>query len=214
VAEALLADGVYRNQFETGLSSGSVSAFAGGARDTWESSLFGGAYHTEGVGSSERPKYGALELVRHPDGPIPRFGSCYLVLRQSVSTRTSFTFMGSEDARATERLGIMGHMHGVMGALLTEIEQGAMATPSWPPFRTPTLGISHLSVARFLNVLNDLREQRRHPADGEAESRAVCHADRFGPVVDFGNCCDAHILRRAARHDPRCQPLASSNNRP
>jgi hypothetical protein len=55
-----------------------------------------------------------------------------------------------------------------MGALLTEIEQGAMATPSWPPFRTPILGISHLSVAGFLNVLNDLREQRRHPADGEA----------------------------------------------
>ena len=29
-AEALLEDGVYRNQFETGLSSGSLSAFAGG----------------------------------------------------------------------------------------------------------------------------------------------------------------------------------------
>jgi hypothetical protein len=39
VAEALLNEGVYRNQFETGLSSGSVSAFPGGARDTWENTL-------------------------------------------------------------------------------------------------------------------------------------------------------------------------------
>ena len=82
VAEALLEDGVYRNQFETGLSSGSVSAFPGGERDTWERRLFGGAYHAAGVTNSDRPKYGALELVRYPDGPIPRFGSCYFVLRQ------------------------------------------------------------------------------------------------------------------------------------
>jgi uncharacterized protein DUF3626 len=58
VAQALLAEGMYRNQFETGLSSGSVSAFSGGGRDTWESTLFGGAYHREGVTGSERPKYG------------------------------------------------------------------------------------------------------------------------------------------------------------
>jgi hypothetical protein len=89
VAEALLEEGVYRNQFETGLSSGIVSAFPGGARDAWESTLFGGAYHAKGITGSERPKYGALELVRYPDGPIPRFGSCYFVLRASASMRTS-----------------------------------------------------------------------------------------------------------------------------
>ena len=49
VAEALLKEGVYRNQFETGLSTGGLSAFPGGARDSWERSLFGGAYHEEGV---------------------------------------------------------------------------------------------------------------------------------------------------------------------
>jgi hypothetical protein len=43
VAEALLEDGRYRSQFETGLSSG-LTAFAGGARDRWEETLFGGAY--------------------------------------------------------------------------------------------------------------------------------------------------------------------------
>ena len=41
VAERLLSEGVYRNQFETGLSSGSPTAFPGGERDIWERTLFG-----------------------------------------------------------------------------------------------------------------------------------------------------------------------------
>ena len=57
VAEALFSEGVYRNQFETGLSSGGLSAFRGGARDAWEMTLFGGAYHRHVVPASERPKY-------------------------------------------------------------------------------------------------------------------------------------------------------------
>ena len=39
VAESLLEDGCYRNQFETGLSSGSRTAFPGGDRDQWEKEL-------------------------------------------------------------------------------------------------------------------------------------------------------------------------------
>lgn len=89
-----LLEGVYRNQFETGLSSGSPTAFPGGERDEWERTLIGGAYHSEGVPVPERPKYGSLELVRFPNGPAPRFGSCYFVLR-GVGPRTSITFMGS-----------------------------------------------------------------------------------------------------------------------
>jgi len=45
VAEGLLRDGCYRSQFETGLTNASPTAFPGGARDTWERQLFGGAYH-------------------------------------------------------------------------------------------------------------------------------------------------------------------------
>jgi hypothetical protein len=81
VVELLLEGAEYRSQFETGLSSGSLTAFPGGARDTWEETLFGGAYHGLGGSLSDRPKYGALELIRYPDGPWPRFGSCYFVLR-------------------------------------------------------------------------------------------------------------------------------------
>ena len=36
VADALLEDGVYRNQFDTGLSTGGLLPFVGSARDRWE----------------------------------------------------------------------------------------------------------------------------------------------------------------------------------
>jgi len=168
VAEALLEGGVYRNQFETGLSSGSVSAFPGGERDAWENSLFGGAYHADGVTNPERPKYGALELVHYPDGPIPRFGSCYFVLCQSVTERTSFTFMGSEDPRVIERVGTIGRMDSVMAALLAEIEQGGVVCPPWPPYRAPTLGVVKLTIHRLLHILHELAQPRKDPATGKA----------------------------------------------
>jgi hypothetical protein len=180
VAESLLREGVYRNQFETGLSSGSPTAFPGGERDTWERGLFGAAYHGEGVLASERPKYGSLELVRFPDGPAPRFGSCYFVLG-GVNARTSITFMGSEDPRAAERTGTLEMPHGVMAALLAEIENGGMATPAWPPFRTPTLGVPGITAGRFCDLLKGLHETRPNPAFGEA-----------GRVLDTGVEAQVH----------------------
>jgi hypothetical protein len=134
----------------------------------WERELFGGAYHAEGATDSDRPKYGALELVRHPDGPIPRFGSCYFVLRPNISGRTSFTFAGSEDPRATERLGTIDRMDHVMAALFAEIEGGGLATPPWPPYRAPTLGVPNLTVARILELLKALAQPRLDPAEQTA----------------------------------------------
>lgn len=57
VAQALFADGLYRNQFETRLSSGGLSAFPGGARDKWERTLFGGTYQRDW-----RPSFGATQV--------------------------------------------------------------------------------------------------------------------------------------------------------
>ncbi|MEQ1759278.1 MAG: DUF3626 domain-containing protein [Vicinamibacterales bacterium] len=165
VAQALLADGQYRSQFETGLSSGSPTAFPGGERDAWEKVLFGGAYHDDDCSPGERPKYGALELIRFPDGPSPRFGSCYLVLRPEVSQRASFTFAGSEQPDATDRLGTIGAMDGVMAPLLEEIARGEGARVPWPPFLAPTLGVAGLTIAGFLARLrDDLPLPRPNPA--------------------------------------------------
>ncbi|MGG4128762.1 DUF3626 domain-containing protein [Paenibacillus illinoisensis] len=95
VAEGLLEQGIYKSQFETFLSNGSVSAFSGGERDVWENKMFGGAYQLNGSTNSERPKYGALHVMLHPDGPAPRFGSCYFLLSPKVSRRSTYTYLDS-----------------------------------------------------------------------------------------------------------------------
>lgn len=95
VAEGLLEQGVYKSQFETLLSNGSVTAYPGGARDRWEERMFGGAYQLSETTAKERPKYGALDLMHHADGPAPRFGSCYFLLAPAVSRRCTYTYLDS-----------------------------------------------------------------------------------------------------------------------
>jgi hypothetical protein len=157
VAEALLNDGQYRTQYETGLSSGSFTAFPGGARDTWEKTLFGGAYHGPDASMFDRPKYGALELIRFPDGAWPRFGSCYFVLREEVSWRTSFTYSGSEQPDAAKRMGTIDAMECVLSPLLAQVASGKGVNVPWPPFVVPTLGVDNLTVTGLLErVSTDL----------------------------------------------------------
>jgi hypothetical protein len=167
VAESLLKEGFYLNQFETGLSSGGRTAFPGGDRDKWENDLFKGAYHAPEVVAAERPKYGALALVPHPDGPTPRFGSCYLVLRQAVLQRCTFTFSGSEQDLAIERIGTIDKMVSVMAALLREVAGGQGTRIPWPPFVAPTLGIENLTIPRLLDVLcHELPLPSMDPSNG------------------------------------------------
>ncbi|WP_251061333.1 DUF3626 domain-containing protein [Streptomyces sp. ISL-100] len=107
VAESLAADGRYRSQYETGLSNGSRTAYPGGPRDEWEFHLFGGAYRT--ATGAERPKYGALNVLNHPDGAAPRFGSCYVRLRAEVHARATYchpdSHFGPEDVGTIDVFG-------------------------------------------------------------------------------------------------------------
>lgn len=93
VLRRLAADGVYRSQFETGSSSGSLSAHPGGRRWQWESRIFGNAY--DAVPSIERPKYGALNYRKRATGASPRFGSAHLRLRREVLQRCTFCYPDS-----------------------------------------------------------------------------------------------------------------------
>ena len=55
-----------------------------------------------------------------------------------------------------------------MAGLLTEIDEGGVATPEWPPFRAPTLGIPQLTIPQLLETLRKLPQPRKDPADEEA----------------------------------------------
>jgi hypothetical protein len=118
VAEALHTQGIYKGQFETLLSSGSVSAHPGGARDSWENRLYNGAYNLEGSENHHRPKYGALNVMCHQDGPAPRFGSCYFVLKPEVSSRCTFTYLDSH--QDPKEKGTLAEFDDILAALLSE----------------------------------------------------------------------------------------------
>jgi hypothetical protein len=155
VAEALLEGGIYKSQFETQLSSGSVSAFPGGDRDVWEEKLFGGAYQMAGSSNNHRPKYGALDLMRHPDGPSPRFGSCYFLLRPEVSQRCTFTYLDSHED--PKEKGTFDEFDDILAALLSEAF-----------FREFAIGEKNLSVPRLVNhLLHDLEKPLIDPTSRE-----------------------------------------------
>jgi hypothetical protein len=136
----LQRDGRYRSQFETRISNGGLTAIPGGDRDRWEAELFGEAFQRPGGLMAERPKYGALDLARHADGPAPRFGSCYLRLRPEVLNRSTLlcgdTFLQRGDA------GTIDAPLPVLAGLLE-----AVATDGW------RLGHERLDVDALVGLL-------------------------------------------------------------
>lgn len=102
-------EGIYRSQFETGISNGGLTAVPGGDRWNWEKRIFGGAYDTAPV--AERPKYGALNHRHRSIGAAPRFGSAYLRLSTDVLPRTTFSFPDSvlepHDFATAERFDLL-----------------------------------------------------------------------------------------------------------
>ena len=142
VAAALLESGLYKSQFETMLSNGSVSAHPGGERDLWERRLFGGAYNREGSTNAHRPKYGSLNLFPHPDGPSPRFGSCYFLLKPEVTARCTFTYTDSH--QDPKEKGTLEEFDDILAALMTDIFLYDSA-----------LGESEITVPRLFRHLAD-----------------------------------------------------------
>lgn len=110
VLTALAADGVYRSQFVTGTSNGSLTAHVGGDRWRWESAIFAGAY--DGAPPHLRPVYGALDHERDPFGAAPRFGSSYLRLTAETCRRATFCYPDSSDGPVAfgtaDRMSLVG----------------------------------------------------------------------------------------------------------
>ena len=89
VLENLMKQGRYHGQFCTGTTNGGKTAYIGGSRFLWEQRLFRGAYPDNVL---DRPKYGALNILRYLDGASVRFGSCYFVMKKEIVDRCTFSY--------------------------------------------------------------------------------------------------------------------------
>jgi len=160
VVEELLAEGRYRNQFETGISNGSRTAYRGGDRDRWEEALFGGAYQEAGVPAEQRPKYGGLNVMGHADGASPRFGSCHFVLRPHVADACTFTWGDSH--QGPEHVGTSDVFEPILAAMLASAET-----------QSETLGVSGLSVPQLIRLLASFERDSGPAPAGGALGRAL-----------------------------------------
>ncbi|MED3444325.1 hypothetical protein CON34_06660 [Bacillus thuringiensis] len=204
VAEALFEQGVYKSQFETLLSNGSVSAYPGGERDLWEKRIFGGAYQLEGVTNEQRPKYGALNLMLHPDGPAPRFGSCYFLLSPKVSSRSTYTYLDSH--QDPKEKGTYEEFDMILAALLEETFVRDFAIGKGK--LTPTILINHLlaNLKRpFIDLvskeparnLNHYIEAQIHGEISLKEDVEVLVADPSFKGTDVGRVLEEICLKYA-----------------
>ena len=87
-----MKDTHYRNQFETGKSSGSLCR---DSRISWEDRMFGKKYNK--ASDTERVKYGTINFTNDPKGvnACVTYGPSYLLLKSDVRKRCTFTDMDS-----------------------------------------------------------------------------------------------------------------------
>ena len=204
VAEGLLQYGVYKTQFETGISSGSLSPGQDGERSAWEERLFGGAYQAVEATPATRPRYGALDVVYHPDGPAPRFGSCYFLLRREVSSRSSFTFGGSHEDHAPERSGTLEVLEPVLAPLLQQLESGSGA-----------FGLQDLTIHGLLDHMQHPGREKPASAERQALGRSL---DSFIEAhvhggVRLSNDVQTLVVDEAFRDHPVMETLSSISRR-
>lgn len=148
VVANLLKSAEYKNQYETGISNGGLTAFEGGNRDLWEMRLFGAAYHQPDAEVGERPKYGALNLMSYWDGACPRFGSCFFRLKPEVAQRCSFAY-GDSSTNPTDMAVI-----DLFDSILTELIADISLTGS-------ALGSDSLQLNNFLQRIVDHTYSRK-----------------------------------------------------
>ncbi|WP_282037866.1 DUF3626 domain-containing protein [Saccharicrinis aurantiacus] len=169
VIDGMLKSGKYKNQFETNISSGSVTAFSGGNRDNWEKDIFSDAYQF--AKPSERPKYGSLNLTMTEDGSSPRFGSCYFLVKPEVKERATFTY--GDTYESPRELGTIDNFELINAAILKDLFT-----------RGTALGEKDTNVNDFLKLTNrllpqtlDSRDYRRASKNLDFYIEAQIHGD-------------------------------------
>lgn len=118
IIENLITDGIYWGQFKTGITNGGKTAYIGGDRFLWEQRLFSNIYPRE---TTDRPKYGALNIFEYLDGASPRFGSCYFVLKQSILSRCTFAY--GDSSTNPDTLCTADSFYGILASLLHDVKE-------------------------------------------------------------------------------------------
>lgn len=200
VIAALYEEGIYRSQFETKISNGGLTAFAGGDRDMWEAAMLGGAYQVQGVIEAERPKYAGLNLMNYSDGACPRFGSCHLRLKAQTLQRATLVF--GDSASNPQDIGVINAFEPVLAGLLEEVKAYGNA-----------LGRREVDAITFVSALlhpGNTRTQFFHRSQGRALDdyiEAQIHGDlRLADDVDalvadpsFQNTATGEVLGATAK---------------
>lgn len=140
IIDSLTESGEYKNQYQTKISSGSLSAEIGGERDFWENKLFNNIY---GANINERPKYGSLSLNSAIDGASPRFGSCFFVTNPEIKHRSTFTYGDSH--HLPNEIGTANHLTLIYVKLYEDIFT-----------RNTALGIPYNSLGDFIKHITKL----------------------------------------------------------
>jgi len=103
--DGLMEDGVYKNYSETGVTQGMATDARAGVEDR----LFEGL---AGAPASERPKYGALNVLENPAGGAPRYSDytngekgVYFVLKEDVKKRSTITARDTLDNMGMSPVG-------------------------------------------------------------------------------------------------------------
>ena len=206
VAEALRDDGVYRAQFETGISNGMLSPVRGGPRDRWENELFGDAYVDGDLPLAARPRYGAFALMEYGDGPSPRFGSSYLVLKPGCSRRSTFCFGDSHENPPAR--GVWDHWDDVLAALLTEsfVRESALGRTGVRPAALIESLCTSLGGGQTPAAMRAAGRSLDHYIEAQVHGEVLLERDADLLVVDpsfRGTPTEDALVALCERHDVR-----------
>jgi hypothetical protein len=113
VIDGFLESDEYQNQFQKKISGGTLAPVDGSMRDEAEKRIFVAGYHGHPLIPSERPKYGSLNLLRSANGSAAQYGCCYLVFKNEVKERVTFTAGDSFGAQAGD-VGTIEHLEHLL----------------------------------------------------------------------------------------------------
>ncbi len=166
VIDALCIDPMYRNQYETGISSGWGVSSASIGCDKWENRLFGGDYHQGPMVAHDRPKYGAMNIGLTAAGPASTYGSCYLIAKPGLRERTTFTATDSSQARSRDDVGTAQAFEHIIARMPDQMLKNLMASAT--------------DGTRSLAACNSYVEAQIHgPIEFSKDIAAVVIAEKF-----------------------------------